>query len=160
VLSLLQSAYEQRDEVGVVAFRGLAAGVLLQPTRSVELAEQALRQLPTGGRTPLASALVMAHEMLARSPNARAGLAVLLVVLSDGKANVPLADVAGDPWQQSLDAAMRLAEARTPALVLDAEVGFVRLGRAKLLAEAMKAEYMALEQLSAQELVLKIRTKL
>src|SRR5439155_21032971 len=51
VLSLLQSAYEQRDEVGVITFRGVAAELLLSPTRSVDMAEQAMRQLPTGGRT-------------------------------------------------------------------------------------------------------------
>src|SRR5207302_11073035 len=50
VLGLLQSAYEQRDEVGVVAFRGTQAEVLLPPTGSVELADRALRELPTGGR--------------------------------------------------------------------------------------------------------------
>src|SRR5205823_10186408 len=52
VLSLLQSAYEQRDQVAVIAFRGVAAELLLPPTRGVDVAEQAVRQLPTGGRTP------------------------------------------------------------------------------------------------------------
>ena len=64
VLGLLRSAYEQRDEVGVIAFRGLQAEVLLPPTASVELAEHALRVLPTGGRTPLAHALVLAGAVV------------------------------------------------------------------------------------------------
>src|SRR5207245_9203874 len=62
VLGLLHSAYEQRDQVAVLAFRGLQAEVLLPPTGSVGLAEQALRVLPTGGRPPLAHALVLAGE--------------------------------------------------------------------------------------------------
>jgi magnesium chelatase subunit D len=157
VLSLLQSAYEQRDQVGVIAFRGVAAELLLPPTRSVELAEQALRQLPTGGRTPLAHALASAHELLDKARQAHADVPVLLVLLSDGKANVPLRNSAGDPWQQSLQAAARLADAGTPALVLDPEVGFVRLGRAQQIAQAMAAECLELEKLSSQDLVLKIR---
>ncbi|HEX5269603.1 MAG TPA: magnesium chelatase subunit D family protein, partial [Gemmataceae bacterium] len=89
VLGLLQSAYEQRDEVGVIAFRGPQAEVLLEPTGSVGLAEQALRALPTGGRTPLAHALVSAGEVLGHSRRSRPDVPALLVLLSDGKANVP-----------------------------------------------------------------------
>jgi magnesium chelatase subunit D len=159
VVSLLQSAYEQRDQVGVIAFRGLAAEVLLPPTRSVELAEEALRQLPTGGRTPLAHALLMGQEMLAKAQKTHPALPVLLVLLSDGKANVPIQEMPGDTWDQSLQAATRIAEAGTPALVLDPEVGFVRLGRAQQIAQAMAAEYLALENLSSQDLVLKIRQR-
>jgi magnesium chelatase subunit D len=159
VVSLLQSAYEQRDQVGVIAFRGVAAEVLLPPTRSVELAEEALRQLPTGGRTPLAHALMMGHELLAKAQRSHPDLPVLLVLLSDGKANVPLADVPGDAWDQALQAATRIADAGTPALVLDPEVGFVRLGRAQQIAQAMAAEYLGLEDLSSQDLVLKIRQR-
>ncbi len=157
VLSLLQSAYEQRDQVGVIAFRGIAAEMLLAPTRSVELAEAALRQLPTGGRTPLAHALVLAHDLLRKNRQAHPELPVLLVILSDGRANVPLPDVPGDAWAQSLQAAAQLADARTPTLVLDPEAGLVRLGRATQLAQALGAECLSLEQLSAQEIVLKIR---
>jgi magnesium chelatase subunit D len=160
VLSLLQSAYEQRDQVGVITFRGVAAEMPLAPTRSVELAEEALRQLPTGGRTPLAHALVLAHELLRKNRQAHPELPVLLVVLSDGKANVPLPDLPGDAWAQSLQAAAQLADARTPALVLDPEAGLVRLGRATQLAQALAAECLSLEQLSAQDLVLKVRRML
>jgi magnesium chelatase subunit D len=160
VLSLLQSAYEQRDQVGVIAFRGVAAEVLLAPTRSIELAEETLRQLPTGGRTPLAHALVLAHELLRKARQAQPELPVLLVVLSDGKANVSLPEMQGDAWTQSLQAAAELADAPTPALVLDPEAGLVRLGRAAQLAKALAAECLSLEQLASQDLVLQIRQML
>src|SRR5262249_31102114 len=111
------------------------------------------RELPTGGRTPLAHALTLAHDVLRKAHEQT----VLLVLLSDGRANVPLPDSHGEPWTQSLHAAALLREANIPALVLDAETGFVRLGRAAQLAEALGGECLALEQLSAQELVLKIR---
>ncbi len=157
VLSLLQSAYEARDQVGVIAFRGAAAETLLPPTRSVEQADAALRELPTGGRTPLAHALVHAHETLARSRQAHPELPVLLVILSDGRANVPLPDGPGDPWEQALQGAGQLAAAGVPALVLDSEVGFVRLGRARHLAQALGAEYLPLDDLGTQDLAYKIR---
>src|SRR5205823_507483 len=107
VLSLLRSAYEQRDEVGVITFRGPQAELVLPPTQSVERADRVLRLLPTGGRTPLAHALVIAGELIARArPTTDA--TTLLVVLSDGKANVALPDTTGDPWQQALQAARQL----------------------------------------------------
>jgi magnesium chelatase subunit D len=157
VLGLLQSAYEQRDEVGVIAFRGTQADLLLPPTGSVELADRALRVLPTGGRTPLAHALVTAGEVFRRSRRARPEVPALLVLLSDGKANVPLPDTTGDPWQQALLAARELAAERLPALVLDADAGYVRLGRAAELAQALGGECLPLDGLSAETLVLKVR---
>jgi magnesium chelatase subunit D len=157
VLGLLRSAYEQRDQVGVIAFRGPKAEVLLPPTGSVEQAEAALRALPTGGRTPLAHALVLAGEILGRARQARPDVPALLVLLSDGKANVPLPETGGDPWQQATCAARSLAAAGLPALVLDADAGFVRLGRAAELAQALGAECLPLDGLSAESLVLKVR---
>jgi magnesium chelatase subunit D len=157
VLGLLQSAYEQRDEVSVIAFRGPQAELLLSPTGSVELADRALRVLPTGGRTPLAHALVVAGEVFRRACSARTAGPALLVLLSDGKANVPLPDTAGDPWQQALLVARELASAGLSALVLDSDAGFVRLGRAAELAQALGAECLPLEGLSAETLVLKLR---
>jgi magnesium chelatase subunit D len=158
VLSLLQDAYQRRDEVGVIGFRGSQAELRLSPTRSVDMAEQQLRELPTGGRTPLAHALQTAFEVLDRA----AGVArpePLLIVLSDGKANVAL-DESGDAWQQSLEWARALAKRGIGALVLDTEVGFVRMGRAGELAEALGAQCLTLEGFSAQTLSLTIRSRL
>jgi magnesium chelatase subunit D len=159
VLGLLQSAYEQRDEVSVVAFRGPQAEVVLSPTRSVELAERALRALPTGGRTPLAHALVVAGEVVRQARRTAAEREVLLVLLSDGRANIPLPGTAGDAWQQALQAGGELAAAGVPALVLDTEAGLVRLGRAGLLAQALAAPCLAVEDFSAETLVLKLRQR-
>ena len=147
VLGLLRSAYEQRDEVGVIAFRGLQAEVLLAPTARVELAEQALRVLPTGGRTPLAHALFLAGESAAQVRRASPDLPILLVLLSDGRANVARVGTTEDPWQQALRAAQELAAAGVPALVLDTESGFVRLGRVQELARALAAPCLPLENL-------------
>ncbi|MBC7453042.1 MAG: magnesium chelatase subunit D family protein [Massilia sp.] len=159
VLALLTDVYQRRDEVAVIAFRGTSAQVLLAPTRSVERAEQALRSLPTGGRTPLPHALQLALETLQQ---ASANAPPLLVILSDGKANVALdAGAAGsDPWRDTLALAALLAERAVPALVFDTESGYLRLGRASQLAHALGAQCLTLEQLSADNLALTIRASL
>lgn len=156
VLALLTDAYQRRDEVAVISFRGEAAALLLAPTRSVDRAEQGLRELPTGGRTPLPHALQLALETLEQ---ANASAPPLLILLSDGKANVALSDGA-DPWREALALAERLAGRGVPALVLDTESGHLRLGRAGQLAQALGAECLTLEQLSAESLTLTIRGRL
>ena len=156
VLALLTDAYQRRDEVAVISFRGQSAQLLLAPTRSVDRAEQGLSQLPTGGRTPLPHAMQLALETLERGAN---NAPPLLVLLTDGKANVALVE-GGDPWRETLAMAELLAERGVPALVLDTETGYLKLGRAAQLAQALGAECLTLEQLSADNLVLTIRTRL
>jgi magnesium chelatase subunit D len=160
VLGLLQSAYEQRDEVGVIAFRGPNAEVLLPPTRGIDCAEEALRVLPTGGRTPLAHALVQARETIRQAQRSSPNRLVLLVLLSDGKANVGLPESSGDPWQQALQAAADLRHDGIAALVLDSDAGFVRMGLARQLADALGAEHLPLDELSAENLILKVRQRM
>ncbi len=94
VLALLTDAYQRRDEVAVISFRGESAAVLLAPTRSVDLAEKGLRELPTGGRTPLPHALQLALEILGKN-SATNRLPPLLIIISDGKANVALSEGGG-----------------------------------------------------------------
>jgi magnesium chelatase subunit D len=157
VLALLTDAYQRRDEVAVIAFRGPKANVQLAPTRSVDRAEQGLRELPTGGRTPLPHALSLALEML--QSRTGDGAPPLLVLLTDGKANIAIHDGA-DPWRESLEYAALLAERAVPALVIDTETGYLKLGRATQLAQALGAQYLTLAQLSAENLVLTIRAQL
>lgn len=156
VLALLTDAYQRRDEVAVIAFRGESAQLLLAPTRSVERAEQGLRELPTGGRTPLPQALQLTLETLAQASD---NAPPLLVLLSDGKANVAI-NTDGDPWRETLALAALLAERGVPALVLDTETGYLRLGRAGQLAQALGAECLTLEELSADSLALTIRGRM
>ncbi len=158
-LSLLLDAYRQRDRVGIVAFRGLKADLLLPPTDSVDLAERQLRTLPTGGRTPLAHALVLARQTLQRARRADPDVLQLLVLLTDGRANVPLPETEGDPWEQALEAARALAADGVPSLVLDTETGYVRVGRASRLAETLGTQCLTLDDLSADTLALTVRQR-
>jgi magnesium chelatase subunit D len=160
VLGLLRSAYQQRDEVAVIAFRGLEASVLLPATRNVELAEQVLRVLPTGGRTPLAHALVVASEVVKQRSRSHDGLPILLVLLSDGRTNVSLPGTSDPPWQQALEAAEELAGSGVTALVLDTHASFVQLGRVEELARALGATLLPQDDLSAENLILKLRRQM
>jgi len=159
VLALLTDAYQQRDRVGVIAFRGLKAEVLLEPTRSVELAEKQLQRLPTGGRTPLAHALFVTNETIQRLCRHEPEQALLLIVLSDGKANVQLPDSpqGACAWDQSEQIATKLSANGIPTLMIDTEVSLVRVGRGKELSECLKASYLRLDELSADGLAHTIR---
>ncbi len=148
VLGLLLEAYQKRDRVGLVAFRGQGAELLVPPTNSVELAERRLRRLPTGGRTPLAAGLALAEQLLARRWNGREAPEPLLVLVTDGRANV-----GEDPTIP----ARRLAALGVPGLVLDSEQGFVKLGKARELAEALGALHVPLDELSPGSIRAQVR---
>jgi magnesium chelatase subunit D len=160
VLALLTDAYQQRDRVAVIVFRGIEAELILPPTRSVELAEKQLQRLPTGGRTPLAHALIIADEVIQRALRENAEQTMLVIVLSDGKANVALPDSTGDAWTQTTQAAQQLAKWSLPTLMLDTETGYVRVGRGRELSQHLGAEYLTLDDLSANSLLLTIRQRL
>ncbi|HTI22348.1 MAG TPA: putative cobaltochelatase [Kutzneria sp.] len=150
VLSLLRDAYQRRDKVGVVTFRGTDAQVALPPTSSVDAAVARLKKLRTGGRTPLADGLLKAHKVLTveklRDPRRRP----LLVVVTDGRATS--ARPGHDPVQDSLKAAALLANDGVAAVVVDCEHGPVRLGLADKLATALGGVCLRLEQLSAEQM--------
>ncbi|WP_446743335.1 ATP-binding protein [Silvibacterium acidisoli] len=134
-LAMLRRSFQENDEVVLIAFRGTAAQVLLEPSRQIEDVEVALEYLPTGGRTPLAHALELAKTYL--TPVS------LLIVMSDGRANVPLRD--GDPWQEALEIASSL---QCRALIVDTETGNRLLHRSSALAEAIRATMVSLADLS------------
>jgi magnesium chelatase subunit D len=151
-LGLLKSNYQHRDEVALMVFRGDAADLVMPFTSGIEGVEQALNDLPTGGRTPLARALIDAARVLkTREPS-------LLVVFTDGRANVSMGS--DDPWAESLAACAQLKEACAAAVVIDCEPGPIVLGRARQLAAALGAECVALSALEATELTIRIQRRL
>ncbi|SFL54269.1 putative cobaltochelatase [Geodermatophilus ruber] len=155
VLSLLLDAYQRRDKVGLVTFRGAGAEVALPPTWSVEAAAARLTDLPTGGRTPLAAGLLRAHEVLrverVRDPQRRP----LLVVVTDGRATGARG---GSHLADAHAAAGLLAAAGTASVVVDCESGPVRLGLAGALGAVLGAETLRLEELAADALAATVRT--
>jgi magnesium chelatase subunit D len=151
VLSLLLDAYQKRDRVGLVAFRGSRAELLLPPTTSVDLAERRLRALPTGGRTPLGHALQVGMQAFERHRASHPEDLPLLLVVSDGRANVAIGG--GDPAAECLALAAQIRASGIGAVVVDTETGTMRVGLCRPLSEALGGMYLPLEQLRAGALV-------
>jgi magnesium chelatase subunit D len=146
VLSLLTDAYQRRDKVGLVTFRGAGAELALPPTWSVEAAAARLTDLPTGGRSPVAAGLLRAHEVLrverVRDPRRRP----LLVVVTDGRAT---GERGTDHLGQAHRAAGLLQAAGTASVVVDCESGFVKLGLAQVLGAHLGGQVLRMEDLGA-----------
>jgi magnesium chelatase subunit D len=125
----------------------------LPPTSSVDLAYRLLEDLPTGGKTPLVHGLSLGHELLLRQLRRDPASFPVLVVISDGKANVSLAG--GKPLAEARAAARAIAEdGRIRTLVIDVEkAGLIRFGLAQDLAAEMGAQYFRIEDLRARDLV-------
>ena len=155
VLSLLLDAYQRRDKVGLVTFRGAGAELALPPTWSVEAAAARLTELPTGGRTPLAAGLLRAHEVLrverVRDPQRRP----LLVVVTDGRAT---GQRGGSHLADAHTAAGLFPAAGTASVVVDCESGPVRLGLAGVLGAHLGAQTLRLEELAADSLAATVRS--
>jgi magnesium chelatase subunit D len=149
VLQLLTDAYQKRDTVGVIAFRGIDAQVLLHPTQSIEHAEEAMRSLPTGGRTPLPHALQMAMNLADQYSR---DYHPILIILTDGKANVAL-EAEGDPWTQTLELAARLKNNNVQSLIVNTESNYINLNKAEELAGVLDAEYVSLQDISQEKLL-------
>jgi len=147
ILSLLLDAYQKRDQVGLISFRGRAGEVLLPPTNSVDLAERQLRQLPTGGRTPLSHALQLGLLTIERHRSLHQEAVPLFVLISDGRPNVSLSGK--DPVQEARELAAEFAGKHIQAVVIDTETAGLRLGLAESLAADMGAQYFRLEELDA-----------
>jgi len=143
VLSLLLDAYQRRDKVGLVTFRGREAELVLPPTSSVDAGAARLRALPTGGRTPLHAGLLRAHHVLrverVRDPRRRP----LLVVVTDGRRTD-----GPDPRR----VAGLLAADGVASVVVDCESGPVRLGLAGELAAHLGGACVRLDELAAAPL--------
>src|SRR5581483_1707020 len=157
VLALLLDAYRKRDQVGLIAFRGRQADLLLPPTTSVDLAEARLRELPTGGRTPLAHGLDLARQTVERHARGRPGTLPLLVVVSDGRANVSLAGGQRDCLAEVQALGADLQRRGIASVVIDSEAGPLQLGMAGELAEALGARYLRLVDLDAAALAGAVR---
>ena len=158
VMSLLLDAYQRRDRVGLIPFRGPKSDLLLPPTNSVDLAQVHLQDMPTGGRTPLSAGLFKALEIIETERIKDRDVQPLLVVLSDGRGNVALGQ--DSPLDEAYAAAGIIGEEKIPSVVVDTESGFLRLGMVQPVADAMGAQYLKLEDLRADNLAEAVRARM
>jgi magnesium chelatase subunit D len=155
VLSLLLDAYQRRDRVALVTFRGEGAEVALRPTASVEVARARLAALPTGGRTPLAAGMAVALDLAVAADRQAGAHRPLLVLVSDGRATAGPAGA--DPLEAAREAAAAIRRRGVAAVVVDAEHGPTRLGLAAELAAAMGARHLSVTELTAGSLAQAVR---
>ena len=158
IMSLLLDAYQRRDRVGMISFRGTNASLILPPTNSVDLAQVHLQEMPTGGRTPLSAGLFKALEILETERIKDRDVLPLLVLLSDGRGNVALGQ--DSPLDEAYTAAGIIGDDKIPSVVVDTESGFIKLGMVQSVAEAMGAQYLKLEDLRADSLAEAVRLRM
>ena len=121
VLSLLMDAYQRRDKVAVVAFRGKDAAVVLPPTSSVERARKMLDVLPTGGRTPLGAGMMKAFNVIESEKKKDPTIIPIFVLMTDGRANVPIVEGA-EPMEEVSKMAEVIREEGIFPIVIDTEI--------------------------------------
>ncbi len=156
IFYMLQDAYQKRDRVGMIAFRRQKAEVLLPITRSVDLAQKRLAEMPTGGKTPLADGLATALLTLAKLNKKDSELEPILVLVTDGRANA-VEENGGDPIEATIKMAEKIRKAKITSVVIDTENDFIKLGVAKKVAQAMGASYYNLRQLSKEQILRIVR---
>jgi magnesium chelatase subunit D len=168
ILALLLEAYQKRDKVGMVAFKDRGAEVLLPPTNSVEIAKKLLEELPTGGMTPLAQGLLVSYQLIKSQLRQDPGILPLMVVITDGRANVGLDEKKRYEGLQFREIAREIAaicdlfrmEQGIRSVVIDAEKkGVGTLDRAKELANGLNARYCVLETMISQKILETVRTE-
>ncbi|MFA5330833.1 MAG: putative cobaltochelatase [Methanoregula sp.] len=150
ILTLLIDAYQKRDRVGLVVFRGTEAEVLLPPTSSVELARKYMQQMPVGGKTPLARGLSKGLDVIRREMAVNHAMIPRMILISDGRANVGMGS--GSPVNDAKEVAGQIRDAGISSFVIDSEQGFISFGLAHEISDELGAKYLRLEDLDAGQI--------
>ena len=156
VLSMLRDSYVKRDRIGMMAFRRDSTELILPPTKSVEYSYRKLEELPTGGKTPLGEALVTVNEFMTSYSRSHPGESCYIVLITDGRANVPLKQGA-DANEEVRKLASDMAIPQVKWIVIDASAGYIRFDNAEKLAMELEGTYFRLEDLNADRLAESVR---
>ena len=150
ILSLLTDAYQRRDRVGLIVFQKNLATLVLPPTNSVMLAQEALSDVPVGGKTPLSAGLMMAYDVLRKEKLLHPDVMPLLIVLTDGAGNVSVGHL---PPQQESDAfSEMIAQQKIHSVVINMEHAAFDQGLAQSLANHLGCPCYTITDLKAESL--------
>ena len=150
VMALLEDSYQKRDKVGFIAVAGDKANVLLPPTSSVELAVKHLRELPTGGRTPLSDGLLRGLQVLRTEMWKNKHIVPIMVLVSDGRGNVA---IDRDVKKEAVSISKEIKKHGIHLVVIDSDDDFLNLGYNKEIVEAGSGEYYRLDELDHEKVV-------
>ncbi len=151
IYGLLQEAYQKRDRIGLITFRRNTAELLLPVTRSIDLAQKALKELPTGGKTPLAAALEMSLAVLAQLKFQDPEVRPVFLLVTDGRATSSLSG--GNPVDEAIELGEKLRRTGAAMVVIDTETDFISMGIAKKLSSSMGATYYHVKDLSDEKVL-------
>jgi len=179
VLSLLRDAYVKRDRVGLISFRDSVAEVVVPPTGSASLAAMQLTWLASGGTTPLSIGMFAAVKTLETEQVRDPGRKPLLVLITDGRANV--AYFGGEPLEEAVRIGKMIRRMGVTSLVIDTDRvmmgpaalrqameatekqsrtrGIFSGGPAKTVSDAMGAKYLSLAEMSQTSILAAIRNR-
>jgi Mg-chelatase subunit ChlD len=158
ILSLLMDAYQKRDRVCLIAFQKDKATLVLPPTSSVEMAKEALKEIPVGGKTPLPAGLMLAYQTIEQERRQDNEIMPLIILLTDGAGNVSITGM--PPREEALLVADLIAHSKIRSAVINTEHESLDRGLAQELANALDAPCYTLEELKAESLYRTVRKEL
>jgi len=158
ILSLLTDAYQRRDRVGLIVFQKDRATLVLPPTNSVQLARQALANIPVGGKTPLSAGLQLAYDVLHREKVLHPEVLPLLIVLTDGAGNVSMGHL--PPQEESQAISELIAKDKVHSVVINMEHAAFDQGLAQILADNLEAPCYTLTELKAENLYYAVKQEM
>jgi magnesium chelatase subunit D len=158
ILSLLTDAYQRRDRVGLVVFQKNRATLVLPPTNSVLLAQEALSDVPVGGKTPLSAGLMMSYEVIKKEKILHPEIMPLLITLTDGAGNVSIGHQ--PPQEEAYKIAELIAKEQIHSVVINMEHAAFDQGLAQALADHLEAPCYTITDLKAENLFVTVQQEI